>query len=112
MNNNNIEHPFPMSQRIEIEKNYFPDGVNATQITMLDDIEKRLAEAYKAGYEQSSIFGFHEWSNNAAMGYGIMAMEQLGYERAEIKRVIKGLYRVFDKTTIEQARNHYNTSDY
>ncbi|MFC7561141.1 hypothetical protein ACFQY3_22745 [Paenibacillus farraposensis] len=79
---------------------------------MLDDIEKQLAKAYKAGYEQSSIFGFHEWSNNGAMGYAIMAMEQLGYERVEIKRVIKGLYRVFDKTTIEQARNHYNTSDY
>ncbi|MBE0343626.1 hypothetical protein E4V51_25815 [Paenibacillus sp. 28ISP30-2] len=81
-------------------------------IGMLDDIEKRLAEAYKAGYEQSSIFGFHEWSNNAAMGYTILAMEQLGYEKVEIQKVINKMYRVFDDTAVLEAREKYNNSDY
>lgn len=31
MNNNNPEYPFPMSQRIELECTYFPNGVNAAQ---------------------------------------------------------------------------------
>lgn len=110
--NNNPERPFPMSQRMEIERLYFPNGVNAGQIAMLDDIEKRLIEAYKAGYEQSSIFGFHEWSNNAAMGYAIMALERLNFFEKEIKSAIGAMYRVFDETSIEEAKNHYNTSDY
>jgi Holliday junction resolvasome RuvABC DNA-binding subunit len=104
--------PFPMSQRIEIERTHFPNGVNAAQITMLDDIEKRLAEVYKAGYEQSSIFGFHEWSNNAAMGYTAMALEQLGYDSIEIQRVINKMYRVFDEVSVLEAKTHYDCSDY
>ncbi|APQ60467.1 hypothetical protein PPOLYM_01683 [Paenibacillus polymyxa] len=112
MNNNNPKYPFPMSQRIGLERTYFPNGVNAAQIAMLDDIEKRLAEAYKAGYEQLSIFGFHEWSNNSAMGYTAMSMKQLGYDSIEIQRVINRMYRVFDETAIEEARQHYNESTY
>ncbi|MDP9676939.1 hypothetical protein J2W97_002934 [Paenibacillus jamilae] len=104
--------PFPIAQRMEFERKHFPYGVNATQIAMLDDIEKRLTEAYKAGYEQSSIFGFHEWSNNSAMGYAIMAMERLNFYEKEIKSVIGAMDRVFDEVSIPQARNHYNNSDY
>ncbi|KJD47141.1 hypothetical protein [Paenibacillus terrae] len=104
--------PFPMSQRIEIERRYFPNGVNAAQINLLDDIEKRLAEAYKAGYEQTSIFGFHEWSNNVAMGYAIMAMERLNFYEKEIKSVIGAMYRVFDEVSVLEAKAHYNSSDY
>ncbi|OAZ48477.1 hypothetical protein [Paenibacillus polymyxa] len=112
MNNNNPEYPFPMSQRIELERTYFPNDVNAAQIAMLDDIEKRLAEAYKAGYEQSSIFGFHEWSNNAAMGYTAMAMERLESGSIEIQRVINKMYRVFDEVSVLEAKAHYDCSDY
>ncbi|TKH44202.1 hypothetical protein C1I60_12795 [Paenibacillus terrae] len=104
--------PFPIAQRMELERKHFPNGVNAAQIAMLNNIEKRLAEAYKAGYEQSSIFGFHEWSNNTAMGYAIMAMERLDFEYVQIKRVIKSMYRVFDGISIEQARQHYNESTF
>ncbi|MGW8956777.1 hypothetical protein [Paenibacillus sp. NPDC055715] len=89
-----------------------PNGVNATQINLLDDIEKRLTEAYKAGYEQSSIFGFHEWSNNAAMGYTILALEQLDYEKVEIQKVINKMYRVFDETSLQEAAAHYNESSF
>ncbi|MCP3747565.1 hypothetical protein [Paenibacillus sp. A3M_27_13] len=112
MNNNNPEYPFPMSQRMEIERLYFPNGVNATQINLLDDIEKRLAEAYKAGYEQSSIFGFHEWSNNAAMGYTAIALERLGYDQIELQRVINRMYCVFDEVSVLEAKAHYDCSDY
>ncbi|MMZ54841.1 hypothetical protein D1872_166700 [compost metagenome] len=104
--------PFPIAQRMEFERKHFPNGVNATQIAMLDDIKKRLTEAYKAGYEQSSIFGFHEWSNNAAMGYTAIALERLGYSEVQLQQVINKMYRVFDEVSVLEAKVHYDCSEY
>ncbi|MEK4433011.1 hypothetical protein MHB54_28050 [Paenibacillus sp. FSL M7-0802] len=52
------------------------------------------------------------FDNNAAMGYTAIAMEQLGYEMIEIQRVINRMYGVFDRVSVDEAKNHYNTSDY
>lgn len=52
------------------------------------------------------------FDNNAAMGYTILTMEQLGYEKIEIQRVINRMYRVFDDTAVLEAREKYNKSEY
>ncbi|MDY8023401.1 hypothetical protein [Paenibacillus polymyxa] len=52
------------------------------------------------------------FDNNAAMGYTIIAMEQLGYDSIEIQRVINRMYRIFDSVSVEKAKDKYNKSNY
>ena len=37
-----------------------------------------------------------EWSNDACRGYVIMAMEDCGFSKKDIRRVVGQLYEVFD----------------
>ena len=53
-----------------------------------------------------------EWSNNACLGYVISAMKQAGYQREEIRKVIRYVYYEFDFKTIDEAKDIYNKSDY
>ena len=38
-----------------------------------------------------------EWSNDACRGYVIMAMENCGFSKKDIRRVVGQLYEVFDQ---------------
>lgn len=53
-----------------------------------------------------------EWSNDACRGYVIMAMEDCGFPKKEIQRVLGQLYYVFDFHTIQQAKQKYHSSSY
>ena len=44
-----------------------------------------------------------EWSNDACRGYVIMAMEDCGFSKKEIQRVVGQLYEVFDLNSVEDA---------
>lgn len=52
------------------------------------------------------------WSNDACRGYVIMAMQDCGFSRKEIRRVVIQLYEVFDFNTLEQAKQKYLSSNY
>ena len=45
-----------------------------------------------------------EWSNDACRGYVIMAMENCGFSKKDIRRVVGQLYEVFDLNSVEDAK--------
>ena len=55
-----------------------------------------------------------EWSNDACRGYVIMAMEDCGFSKKDIRRVMGQLYEVFDLTSVEEDRKstRLNSSHY
>lgn len=52
------------------------------------------------------------WSEGACRGYVISAMERIGFRPADIERVMRELYEVFDFTTPEEAQALYERSTY
>ncbi|WP_179015982.1 hypothetical protein [Paenibacillus sp. 79R4] len=52
------------------------------------------------------------WSNNACLGYAIIAAKNLEYTEDQIKRLIRTMYSEFDFVSVEEARNTYNKSNY
>ena len=48
-----------------------------------------------------------EWSNDACRGYVIMAMEDCGFSKKDIRRVVGQLYEVFDLNSVEDAKEKY-----
>lgn len=57
--------------------------------------------------EQTSI-----WTNNACLGYALMAMEDAGYDEAEIRKFIRLIKDAMEFTGVEEAEEHYNHSPY
>ncbi|MGG1158904.1 hypothetical protein ABE237_22565 [Brevibacillus formosus] len=53
-----------------------------------------------------------EWSNHAALGYAIMAAENMGWSKEQIERLVRGMQVRFDLKTIEEAVDHYCKSPY
>lgn len=53
-----------------------------------------------------------EWSNQACMGYAILAAEKVGIQEYEIEELINTMIHLFDRKTIEEAAEHYCKSDY
>lgn len=53
-----------------------------------------------------------EWSNNACMGYAILAAKALGYSEEQIKQLVAAIYFEFDFKTVEEAKDVYNKSPY
>ena len=53
-----------------------------------------------------------EWSNDACRGYVIMAMENCGFSKKDIRRVVGQLYEVFDLNSVEDAKEKYHSSPY
>ncbi len=51
-----------------------------------------------------------EWSNDACRGYVIMAMENCGFSKKDIRRVVGQLYEVFDLNSVEDAKEKYHSS--
>ena len=45
-----------------------------------------------------------EWSNDACRGYVIMAMENCGFSKKDIRRVVGQLYEIFDLNSVEDAK--------
>lgn len=53
-----------------------------------------------------------EWSNDACRGYVIMAMEDCGFSKKDIRRVVGQLYEVFDLNSVEDAKEKYHSIPY
>ena len=53
-----------------------------------------------------------EWSNDACRVYVIMAMEDCGFSKKDIRRVVGQLYEVFDLNSVEDARQKFHSSPY
>ena len=53
-----------------------------------------------------------EWSNDACRGYVIMAMEDCGFSKKDIRHVVGQLYEVFDLNSVEDAKEKYHSSPY
>ena len=71
----------------------------------LDDLQgtgnKQLAEAMK---DATSI-----WSNDAAKGYAIVALQAAGYTREQISSVLAEMTKAFDELDITEAEKIRNT---
>ena len=52
------------------------------------------------------------WNNNACRGYVIYAMEDCGFSSKDIQRVVRALHSVFDITSVEEARQHFENGPY
>lgn len=53
-----------------------------------------------------------EWSNQAALGYAILAAKELNYNHDEIKKLIGAIYYQFDMKTVDEAKKIYREADY
>lgn len=53
-----------------------------------------------------------EWSNNAALGYALLAANQIGYSEDEKKILVRTMYRIFDEKSVDEAKDIYNKSPY
>lgn len=53
-----------------------------------------------------------EWSNQAALGYAVLAAKELNYSHAEIKKLIGAIYYQFDMKTVDEAKKIYSERDY
>lgn len=61
------------------------------------NLPKELVELL---FEETSI-----WSNHSCRGYCIAAMQNAGFSREEIKRVMRGMHGAFDELTVEEAES-------
>lgn len=48
-----------------------------------------------------------EWSNQACLGYVIMAAEKLDYSKEEIEKLVRKMQLIFDFKTVNEAREKY-----
>lgn len=53
-----------------------------------------------------------KWSNDACRGYVIMAMEDCGFSKKDIRRVVGQLHEVFDLNSVEYAKEKFYSSSY
>ncbi|WP_337101987.1 hypothetical protein [Paenibacillus sp. YIM B09110] len=105
---NNLEFTAAQRRR-ELEAKYFPQGMEAGEIGLLTEVEQLLIKAYRAGAEQAHC---QSWSNQSALGYVIMAAEQVALPAKLINLIVKTMHCGFDFNTIEEAAAHYRQSDY
>lgn len=47
------------------------------------------------------------WTNDAAYGYCISAMEAAGYKREEIRDMLHYMHSAFEELTVEEAEQKY-----
>ena len=52
------------------------------------------------------------WSNNACLGYTILAMESLEFQEAKIKSIVRAMHMCFDAYTLSEADQHYCKGPY
>lgn len=52
------------------------------------------------------------WGEGASRGYTILALERCGYRPADISRVMAELHEVFDFVSPQEAKAHYEHSNY
>ncbi|MCY7487262.1 hypothetical protein [Paenibacillus alvei] len=53
-----------------------------------------------------------QWSNQACLGYMIMAAEEAGISSDEILNIVRKMHRMHDEVTVDEAARFYRGSDY
>ncbi len=71
--------------------------VKATKINSLEELRELCRD---------------DWSNNACLGYAITAMEYMGLNENEVKRMVGHMKYAFDMKTIDEADKKYCESPY
>jgi Arc/MetJ-type ribon-helix-helix transcriptional regulator len=72
---------------------------------------KSYADYFRSLYD-FSLDNFHQWSNQSAFGYAILAAQKKGFTDEQIKDLVRSLHRVFDTVSLEEAAEFYRNSDY
>ena len=98
--------------RIELEGELFPNGMNTEQIKIMDRVEDSFKKAFKSGFTMGKMIGGEEWSNNACLGYLIIGAQRLGYTENQITEIVRATNGQFDFSTIDEARQVYESSPY
>lgn len=105
-----MEHlTLAVQKRRQLARKHLPLSLATANIKLLDELEQHLIQAYEAGISQ--IEG-QAWSNQSAMGYAIMAADQIGWSDEQIHQLVKALHNRFDAVSLEQAAEHYRKSPY
>ena len=52
------------------------------------------------------------WSNNACLGYIQQALESLAYGESDISEILSAVQKEFDRTTVQEAQQHYENGSY
>ncbi|MHA0855891.1 hypothetical protein [Paenibacillus sp. CMAA1364] len=99
-------------RRIELEQKHFPQGTPADAIKLLDDVQELLSRAYQAGYQAAERTVPLEWSNNACLGYALLAAEMMGLDETHRRKLAHSMNNRFDFKTLEEAKEAYCNSDY
>ena len=77
----------------------------------MEGLKKLDAKGYRAADGTSASDGFANvteiWSNNACIGYCIIAMENAGFDQKQIQAVVDKFGEAFDWTTLNEAERKY-----
>lgn len=87
------------------------DEIQAKKSKPTDKIFRGSDGAMYSALEMQALMS-EVWSNNACMGYVIMALEELKYSEDEIKRIVAAVRNGFEWTTLQEADTHYCRSEY
>lgn len=98
-----------VQRRRELAQKYFPKGMTGMEVQLLADVEQLLLKAYEAGTAES---GGQAWSNQAVLGYTIMAAEQIALPASQIRLLVRAMHSRFDFKTTGEAAAHYRQADY
>lgn len=99
-----------IKKRIQLENKHFPDGMYPKDIKLMDDVQDLLQQAYQVG--AGSPEDSQSWSNQAVLGYAIMAAERAGFSEDDIQRLVRVMHNRFDMKTLEEAAECYRRSSY
>lgn len=104
-----------MQARIDLEGEFFKEGVDSEMIRLLDRVEQMVSKAFGAGIrlaQQGGLADAELWSNNACLGYAIMGANALRYPEEQTKKLVRAIYSEFDWKTVEEAKAVYNKSPF
>ncbi|SFB62731.1 hypothetical protein SAMN05216312_12251 [Cohnella sp. OV330] len=101
-----------LQARHDFQSKFFPDGIPGEQIAMIDFVGQLAASAYRHGIKTGETFQSAEWSNNACLGYAILAAEKIGLSHEQIRNLTRAIHGMYDFKTIGEARDAYEQSPF
>lgn len=101
-----------MQARHDFQSKFFPDGIPGDQIAMVDFVGQLASSAYRLGIQTGETIQGAEWSNNACLGYAILAAEQIGLSHEQIRKLTRAIHGMHDFKTIGEASEAYEQSPF
>lgn len=106
---NDIDYTI-VKKRIQLEQQFFPNGMTADMIQLLNTVGNMLKSSYLAGVQEGQAD--QAWSNQSCLGYAILAAEKLKWDETLTKELVRAMYQRFDFVTLEEAAEAYRGSIY